>query len=132
MNKEKQRVAIAEACGWHDIKYRDCSHGDYAEYDWTGFTQLDKGWDRLPDYINDLNGMHEAEKMLFPKFAHKYKLALADLKGFSGNNHDKIWHATASQRAEAFLKTIEKWEEDDNFVKSSNTNAAHSFTEGAE
>jgi hypothetical protein len=101
MTPEKQRIAIAEACkklplGW------PYSHMSETE--------------RLPsppDYLNDINAMHEAERMLFAK---------------CGNDpQDDLWvdylanllmaaplclreHATAAQRAEAFLRTIGKWE----------------------
>jgi len=115
MNKQEQRIAIAEACGWlhpnnpecikrkkgtsYESRYKDSGgwwmkpNGDYTigEY--------------LPDYLNDLNAMHEAE------------LTLTD------EQWERYWHelngivlgvlylprATAAQRAEAFLKTLNLW-----------------------
>jgi hypothetical protein len=69
----------------------------------------------LPDYINDLNAMHEAEKLLSDnewddKFYHWLGFVV------SGGQSEQLWeyrkalvHATASQRAEALLRTIGKW-----------------------
>jgi hypothetical protein len=58
----------------------------------------------IPDYCNDLNAMHEAEK---------YILDMHDGYGWhlSKGVCFTVWHATARQRAEAFLRLLEKWEE---------------------
>jgi hypothetical protein len=103
MTPKEQRIAIAEACGWEP-------------YDRNGRLVLFG----LPDYLNDLNAMHEAEKILLPPGGGKttYSKHLADIVcGYGskwGNREDLFFvaHATASQRAEAFLKTIGKWTED--------------------
>lgn len=100
MTPEAQRIAIAEACGWK-TEYRDAVSSVTA----------------LPDYLNDLNAMHDAENFLFP-------VEISDLYGpdlvkeyASYLPHMCIGHpggamrATASQRAEAFLRTIGKWQE---------------------
>jgi hypothetical protein len=58
-----------------------------------------------PDYLNDLNAMHEAEKMLNSESGYHgiggYGLYLVALE------HNVS--ATAAQRAEAFLKTLNLW-----------------------
>jgi len=73
----------------------------------------------LPNYCNDLNAMHEAEKVLSPanqpaRGESQWSAYLGWL-GFCGeNNTSEVYGcvtATASQRAEAFLKTLGKWEE---------------------
>jgi hypothetical protein len=78
---EQQQVAIEEACGW---------------------TVWSCG---VPDYLNDLNAMHEAEN----------SLTTSQMTTMSQYLHRKIgvlWgFATAAQRAEAFLRTIGKWKE---------------------
>lgn len=89
MTPEEQRVAIAEACGFSDGRM-DCT--------------------QLPDYINDLNAMHKAEKNLtMPQIETFGKL----LCGFTDRAdmvpYTRQWHATAAQRAEAFLRTTERW-----------------------
>ena len=86
---EAQRIAIAEACGWK-TGYRD-----------------PEAWHPLPDYLSDLNAMHEAEKVLNEKQDHIMNDTLWDM--CEGRKY--LWHATASQRAEAFLRTIGKWKE---------------------
>ncbi len=65
---------------------------------------------QMPDYPNDLNAMHEVEKGLFARndwSACNFEIELGKLTYGSWE-----WHATAAQRAEAFLKTIGKWEDD--------------------
>ena len=96
MNPEQQRIAIAEACGWKPDK-RGLGwlspHGYYSPE---------------PDYLNDLNAMHDAEKLLVRLQWVSYLRRLQTLC-----DESVTWpiHATATQRAEAFLRTIGKWEE---------------------
>ena len=67
---------------------------------------------KRPDYLNDLNAMHEAEELFYAK---PDTLECAErMRDYS----KWLWliakyplHATATQRAEAFLRTIGKWEE---------------------
>jgi hypothetical protein len=111
MSEQEQRIAIAEACGWKNHNHPDCM----AKKDkWVTSDawcmnpegELCLNHDR-PDYLSDLNAMHEAEKVLSrdAKFAYWHNLNKIVL----GTLH--IPFATAAQRAEAFLKTIGKWEE---------------------
>lgn len=66
----------------------------------------------VPEYCLDLNAMHNAEKVLN---SSEEKVYFANLKEIVG---DLIWYrdtcrnyrATARERAEAFLKTLGKWE----------------------
>lgn len=63
------------------------------------------------DYCNDLNAMHEAEEWLINSGLHRW-VAYTEQLGWIGVSPDrKIIHATARQRAEAFLKTLRKREE---------------------
>ena len=96
MNPETQRIAIAEACG---IVTKD---------QWGPLYRTQQGMVRdCPDYVNDLNAMHEAEEILNEKQEHIMNDTLWDL--MLGRKY--LWHATAAQRAEAFLRTLGKWEE---------------------
>lgn len=111
MTPEAQRMAIAEACGWKEI----ISAGIYAwERDGNPRTMQA----RPPDYLNDLNAMHEAEKTLTEKQAIWYlqKLSQVRLKQGEGGMIacmlDRMVFATAAQRAEAFLRTIGKWRDE--------------------
>lgn len=96
MNPEAQRIAIAEACG---IVTKD---------QWGPLYRTQQGMVRdCPDYLNDLNAMHQAEEILNEKQEHIMNDTLWDL--MLGRKY--LWHATAAQRAEAFLRTLGKWEE---------------------
>lgn len=100
MSPDTQQIAIAEACG----------------YKWPGLREKKDsiGWmlngqyiPRLPDYLNSLDAMHEAEKTLSPNDRYEF---IGYLFG-PDNDEWNIVHATAAQRAEAFLKTLNLWED---------------------
>ncbi len=97
MTYEEINIAIAEACGW---KYANNeTHAPDGSFWWSKEPEI-------PDYCNDLNAMHEAEKVFDTALYCRYINELCDLT-IKGNN--SMYMATARQRAEAFLKTIEKW-----------------------
>jgi len=102
MKPKEQRIAIAEACGF--INVRMWSESCIASM---GVSDEGKYWGSLgvPDYLNDLNAMHEAEKWLIEDDQHAYGCYCIDLQEEYGNTV----HLTAAQRAEAFLRTINKW-----------------------
>jgi hypothetical protein len=111
MSPEKQRIAIAKACGWTEIDglsakglmgkppNRLCSF----EY--------------LPDYLNDLNACHEMEKVLTSEQLTVYRNTLGIMNGGiciddggSFVNLGFAVSATAAQRAEAFLLALGLWQ----------------------
>jgi hypothetical protein len=92
VSPEKQRIAIAEVCGWSKA---DAKRG----YTLSQFTE------QVPDYLNDLNAMHEAEDELSGNQYMVYALMLDAVEGSLFGIR-----ATARQRAEAFLRTLGKWE----------------------
>ena len=112
MKPEEQRIAIAVICGWEPERTwllapnRMC--GERPE---------DGCYMPLPDYPNDLNAMHEAEKVLWEidwNNRHVFNDNLANiLKGRTVNRNEwyaeTLLDATAAQRAEAFLKTLNLW-----------------------
>ena len=118
MNREKQRIAIAEACGivgpfdnrW--IKEYEEEGGD--SYGFTGFEKGELVF--IPDYLNDLNAMHEAEKVL-SRGEHYYQTGgfglYVENLGLVRCGRLHLIEATAAERAEAFLRTIGKWEDDE-------------------
>ena len=59
---------------------------------------------RLPDYLTDLNACHWMEKVLNSQQSHEYYVQLA-------MKVNRPFIATASQRAEAFLRTLGLWED---------------------
>lgn len=99
MTPEQQRITIAVACGWTSRK-------DIERF-WRAVDAAG-----IPDFLNDLNAMHEAEKILTKVQRTAYvnilwkKCALEHLDPYEWSVS-----ATAAQRAEAFLRTIGKWEE---------------------
>jgi hypothetical protein len=107
MTPQEQRIAIAEACGWKHYHEDLWVDPDFSG-DPDGFSELQCG--DLPDYHSDLNAMHEAEAILTEKqrlFYHVNLMKLQKADFVAG-----FWfliHATAAQRAEAFLRTIGKW-----------------------
>lgn len=100
MTNEQINKAIAKACG---------IVGKSGE-----IYKTSEGWVvNCPDYCADLNAMHEAEKVLTIPQEKDYFFNLEEIVG------DLIWfrsspkshRATARERAEAFLRTLGKWEE---------------------
>jgi hypothetical protein len=105
VSPELQRIKIAEACGW---------------------TVSAKGWwshptlpcnggaePSPPDYDSDLNAMHEAEKVLNKVQGRRYHENLCEVLRIGEKWPDgvRLISATAAQRAEAFLRTLNLWED---------------------
>jgi hypothetical protein len=94
MTDEQINRAIAKMCGW--FYYDGWHHPD--------------GRAELPDYCTDLNAMHEAEKMLTYEQCAFFRTHLRErIEDHAASLF--VWHSTARQRAEAFLRTLGKWEE---------------------
>lgn len=104
MTPEAQRIAIAEACGWRRTMYQSPSQIPAGVPFWVQNGKFVQDQD-LPDYINDLNAMHEAEGALKFKQQSDYCIQLQNLE-------DYYWSATAAKRAEAFLRTLGLWKEE--------------------
>ncbi len=129
MSPTAQRIAIATACGipvcssCKNLIDPECchcgspmkSHGyqdghsgvpmgclcGYAE-------QPQPEWCGVPDYLNSLDAMHEAEETM--NSDQWLRFSWIFLEHAIANPHSPhIMHATATQRAEAFLRTIGKW-----------------------
>jgi hypothetical protein len=70
----------------------------------------------LPDYLNDLNAMHEAEEFILAQGIQDHWLDTLVEVVVGKNVHWSDYHcfplvnrATAAQRAETFLKTLNLW-----------------------
>jgi hypothetical protein len=107
MTHDEQRIAIAKACGW--TAKRDSNGWWRAVHKLTGNAMAARLSERsvwsvgIPDYLNDLNAMHEAEKVL--DFNQ-----LRDMEESVSFRFSVLpFHATAAQRAEAFLRTLGLW-----------------------
>lgn len=118
MSDEQINTAIAEACGWKrpdDTEVMKWKIGWIDSEDWW---MCPKGVLRLkydiPDYLNDLNAMHSAEKMLTKHQWDEYERVLrlvCDGCSYYEGAGKELLNATAAQRAEAFLRTLGKWGE---------------------
>jgi hypothetical protein len=132
MSPEAQRIAIAEALGW-----RVCNGylihpeggttseqvaslrgiGAVTVERWLSAAMRTPYQEGIPDYVNDLNEIRNVEKLLTTEAkcgAYAGKLAGIceggpDHPWRSVRNH--IWHASAAQRAEALLMTLNLWKE---------------------
>jgi len=73
----------------------------------------------IPNYAGDLNAMHEAEKTAFSSSSAwaKFAFQLISVLNASGMSEldgmTCLLQATAHQRAEALLRTIGKWKENE-------------------
>jgi hypothetical protein len=109
VSPEAQRIAIAEVCGWKLIRT-----GENPSPEWRGMWHDPSGTPIgfTPDYLSNLNAMHEAEKVLITQLKVRAYATLLCSICEHATPMVPVWHATASQRAEAFLRTIGKWEDD--------------------
>lgn len=128
MNPLDQRFAIAEANGyaWTEEAKQETSCASWQAYaESYGMEFID---DELPDYLNDLNAMHEVErnmtdlqKIQFTDILYnKVGRELLDWTGcyYPGELPTidlmvifETLHTSAAQRAEAYLRTIGKWKD---------------------
>ena len=99
MSPEAQRIAIAEACGWlFDHIRADAMYWIPEKNYYVG----------SPLY--DLNAMHEATVAVIhedPHLRRRYYQTLDQITGDQWNTID----ATAALRAEAFLRTLNLWQD---------------------
>lgn len=103
MTNEQINKMIAEAVGWES----KTSGPSWYEYE-----------TKRPNYAGCLNAMHEAEQMLWGMdwslrgdFIDHLARVINPIHGYRMQDGIDLLDATARQRAEAFLKTLEKWEE---------------------
>jgi len=117
MNPDKQRIAIAEACGWSNFRVSTIGRNQVLCGEKQGVFLL-----LVPDYLNSLEACHEMEKFLKGDFKDEssQKALYVENLVFACHGHPDemvdIWnwhliHAPAAQRCEAFLKTIGRWED---------------------
>lgn len=98
MTDDEKRIKIAEAYGWTNVNSK---HHKKQPFVYGSTPQ--RVVKIVPDYLNDLNAIHEAVNSQSSEFRIRYAIQLEDI---AGSMH--YWNATAYQRAEAFLKTIEE------------------------
>jgi hypothetical protein len=120
MTDDQINIAIAEACGWTDCEHVEALGLCKGKHE-NVLPQYFFGYSQLPDYCNDLNAIHDAEISLSgdglecslneARYGEALFRVINPTKDGAGTrDFDKIT-ATARQRAEAFLRTLGKWEE---------------------
>jgi hypothetical protein len=111
MNPNEINRRIAIACGWKAVTQQADDCGTFRSW---GVRPNDVESMAppypLPNYHGDLNAMHEAEEII--------KIIEGEWGGYcgylvKGNSWFTVVDATAAQRAEAFLRTIGQWEEEE-------------------
>lgn len=120
MNPELQRVKIAEAVGWTNVRratilkgriMREDVWGCPPEWEKNGYTTNEV----TPDYLNSLDSCAEMERVLNEDQAILYRHRLA-MNSDGGNApfltvEAAMCHATAPQRCEAFLRVMGLWQD---------------------
>ena len=114
MTPEQQRIKIAGWVGW---RFEPTSDGIPEWHRPDGSVDLSG---LLPDYLNSLDAMHEAERTLthsqglshFRILRDRFATVMGPKGSVIGVNDYLLVTATAAQRAEALLRTIGKWEEE--------------------
>jgi len=124
LDLEERRIKVATLCGWRRTYVYDNTFFGTQVEKWVN-THDDQLilFSELPDYLNDLNAMHEAEKLL--KYCNDpnckndmcgkgtWGMYTRMLDEIVNENSEKCgswgvsYCATASQRAEAFILTMD-------------------------
>ena len=120
MTATEQRVALAKWMGWSHIEDRSkplMMHEGFAMCGYPPEGIIVGKKLKLPDFLNDLNAVHEA-LMKLPsdgKWA-VYKHALMRICNFDAENDTVCWmithNATAPQRFEALLRCLGLWKDE--------------------
>ena len=106
MTDNEINAAIAEACWWTELEIYTAGHPQDDVL--VGFApDGHKCKTPVPDYANDLNAMHEAEKTLTKEEFGDYYRRLRRIATPPAG----CIHTSAPRRAEAFLRTKGLWKE---------------------
>lgn len=115
MNEQEINIAIARANGWKFVPSHDvCGKSVPDRWDHEEFPSV---WADYPyRYTNDLNAMHQVWCTLSARQHQTYRTILQGIiteaidldKPKDGPTHS-VCQATALQRAEAYLRTLNLW-----------------------
>lgn len=111
MTPEAQRIAIAGALGWKGMNFATNNVTDPKGYK-QFYNSCLKSWeDFVPDYLQDLNAMYEAEKTLNEVDRVTYFRQLETVVDRDAGKviAFAVGDATSAQRAEAFLRVKGLW-----------------------
>ena len=136
MTPEAQRIAIAEFCGWvwyrmpeepgASRSYRCLFIPEIQEHEgqpecWTVRADMTENICNMdymvreglvPDYLNDLNAMHEAEMILPEGNGLHGRVVYNNILMQICGSHSACISAKAARRAEAYVRTIGKWRDE--------------------
>jgi len=125
MSPEKQRIAIAEACGL--TPWLECHrHGEVGREraeslgggdlgcPWCASVLIQKD---LPDYLHDLNAIHEAKRQLLATtgLCNDFQVHLLSERPARPVRYETdkwTWGQEAAIQAVALLRAIDKWEDE--------------------
>ena len=105
MTDQEINQTIAAALGWSKLTKDPAMMVQYT-------AQMPDGkWGMVPDYCNDLNAMHEAEMLCLRSGSavERYRSQITTLQSRLVSVEMDLT-ATARQRAEAFLRTLNLWQ----------------------
>lgn len=112
LTDQEKQIKVAEACGWTNVEFETWTQGRPAGL--FGNPPVRPMFDPcrrflVPDYANDLNAMHEAEKSAgFHQRAENSKY-WHNLHFITTQEDTWPHYATAAQRFDAFGKTLNLW-----------------------
>jgi len=105
MTPQEKRIKIAEFDNWENVHLAGSKTISEPLLDkglgLVGFLNGKMQLEIVPDYLNDLNAMHEVEKVL----TFEQQRIYGDILGLHVGNWYRM-HVTAVQRANAFLLTM--------------------------
>lgn len=102
MTDNEINIAIAKACGWWGIEQEGMMRPPLSTSE----------YEMVPDYCHDLNAMWQAEHRISLGLETEYGNALKCIVARDNEgdiNQFTVLHATARQRAEAFLQVKGMW-----------------------
>jgi hypothetical protein len=111
MTPEQKRSTIAKACGWKNINPDGTvQKNNYSYREMTGWHPTLPG-PVVPYYLDSLGAMQYAESMLSPDESDRMTGHLLMILGQENNKASikaftALRRATASQRADAFIQTL--------------------------
>ena len=115
MNDRQKKALIAGKCGWttEAPNWASPCHKDGSQF-WFKKGYNARVFGQLPDYLNDLNAMHEAENCLDEQkgeinaylHALEMEIPVSGILRRKSKQELQIISATCKQRANAFLRVI--------------------------
>lgn len=108
MTQQQKREKAAELLGWKDLETKWSHYHQWERPDGViNYGTINDKYACLPDYPNDLNAMHEAEKVLTDEQYTKFEDTLWEIQADpSLTTRLRSVSATAAQRLDAWLEVM--------------------------